>query len=105
MTAGAVAPDMLESLQGFSARNAEGALRECLIDPHVTSVLSVGRSPAGQQHPKLREIVHCDFRDFTAIEFDLSGYDACSSLAPDTAQTHQIAANFKAFAIRVPFAL
>ena len=40
-------------------------------------MLSVGRSPTGQQHAKLREIVHGDFTDFSAIESELSGYDAC----------------------------
>jgi hypothetical protein len=55
----------------------QGVLRECLIDPGVESVLSVGRSPTGQQHAKLREIIHGDFTDFSAIESELSGYDAC----------------------------
>ena len=52
-------------------------LRECLIDDHVESVLTVGRSPTGQRHAKLREIVHDDFLDFSAIEAQLAGYDAC----------------------------
>ena len=64
-------------LFGATGMVGQGALRECLIDPNVTSVLSVGRSPTGQQHAKLREIVHGDFTDFTAIESELSGYDAC----------------------------
>jgi hypothetical protein len=40
-------------------------------------VLAVGRSPIGQQHPKLREIVHDDFLDYSDIESQLAGYDAC----------------------------
>ena len=31
----------------------QGVLRECLLDPGVEAVLSVGRSLAGQSHPKL----------------------------------------------------
>ncbi|MFT6673334.1 MAG: hypothetical protein ACJAVZ_004832, partial [Afipia broomeae] len=31
----------------------------------------------GQQHPKLRELVHKDFLDFSTIEKDITGYDAC----------------------------
>ena len=45
--------------------------------PASKSVLAVGRSPAGQQHAKLREIVHGNFTDFSVIEAELSGYDAC----------------------------
>jgi uncharacterized protein YbjT (DUF2867 family) len=54
-----------------------GALRECLLDPAVDSVLAVGRSPTGQRHPKLRELLHDNFFDFSAIESELTGYDAC----------------------------
>ncbi len=55
----------------------QGVLRECLLDPDVRSVVTTGRSATGQQHEKLREIVHKDFSDFSAIESKLSGFDAC----------------------------
>ncbi|MCI4368789.1 MAG: epimerase, partial [Thermoplasmata archaeon] len=45
-------------LFGATGMVGQGVLRECLVDPHVQSVLSVGRSPTGQVHPKLREIVN-----------------------------------------------
>jgi uncharacterized protein YbjT (DUF2867 family) len=64
-------------LFGATGMVGQGVLRECLIDPGVESVLAIGRSPTGQQHPKLREIVHDDFFDFSAIESQLVGYDAC----------------------------
>ncbi len=64
-------------LFGATGMVGQGVLRECLVDPDVESVLSVGRGPTGQQHVKLREIVHGDFTDFSAIESELSGYDAC----------------------------
>jgi uncharacterized protein YbjT (DUF2867 family) len=64
-------------LFGASGMVGQGVLRECLLDPRVERVLSVGRSATGQQHPKLRELVHADFLDFSAIENDLAGYDAC----------------------------
>ena len=64
-------------LFGGSGMVGQGVLRECLIDASVESVLSVGRSPLGVQHPKLREILHKDFTDYSAIESQLSGYDAC----------------------------
>jgi len=54
-----------------------GVLRECLLDPDVESVLTVGRAPTSQKHEKLRELVHANLLDFSAIEGELSGYDAC----------------------------
>jgi uncharacterized protein YbjT (DUF2867 family) len=62
---------------GATGMVGQGVLRECLIDPGVESVLSVGRSPTGQQHPRLHEILHDNFFDFSAIEKRLTGYDAC----------------------------
>ena len=62
---------------GASGMVGQGVLRECLFAPDVTRVVSVGRSPSGQQHPKLRELLHADFSDFSAIEGELAGFDAC----------------------------
>jgi uncharacterized protein YbjT (DUF2867 family) len=64
-------------LFGASGMVGQGVLRECLLDPDVYSVFSIGRSATGQQHPKLRELVHRDFLDFSSIENQLSGFDAC----------------------------
>jgi uncharacterized protein YbjT (DUF2867 family) len=64
-------------LFGASGMVGQGALRECLADPDVERVLSVGRSATGQQHPKLREIVHSNLLELAPIEPDLAGYDAC----------------------------
>jgi hypothetical protein len=55
----------------------QGVLRECLLDASVESVLAVGRSPTGQRHAKLREIMHDNFLDYSAIEPQLAGYDTC----------------------------
>jgi uncharacterized protein YbjT (DUF2867 family) len=54
-----------------------GVLRECLLDPDVESVVTVGRAPTGQKHEKLRELVHANLLDLSAIEGELSGHDAC----------------------------
>jgi len=64
-------------LFGATGMVGQGVLRECLLDPRVEAVLSIGRSATGQQHPKLRELVHRDLLDYSAIESELSGYDAC----------------------------
>lgn len=53
----------------------QGVLHECLRDPGVESVVTIGRSAAGVQDAKLREIVHADLYDLAAL--DLSGFDAC----------------------------
>ena len=60
-------------LFGATGMVGQGVLRECLRRAGVESVLVVGRSPTGQQHAKLREVLHDDFIDFSAIESDLSG--------------------------------
>ena len=64
-------------LFGATGMVGQGVMRECLIDPKVETVLAVGRSPTGVQNAKLREIVHDNFLDFSAIESQLAGYDAC----------------------------
>ena len=72
-----VHPGMKIILFGATGMVGQGCLRECLLDPDVETVLAVGRSPTGQQHAKLREIVHGNFLDYSAIESQLAGYDAC----------------------------
>jgi uncharacterized protein YbjT (DUF2867 family) len=64
-------------LFGATGMVGQGVLRECLLDPEVERVLSLVRAPSGTTHPKLRELVHADFFDWTALEPELSGYDAC----------------------------
>ena len=64
-------------LFGASGMVGQGVLRECLIDPDVERVLSIVRTPTGQRDAKLHELVHKDFLDFTGMESELSGYDAC----------------------------
>jgi uncharacterized protein YbjT (DUF2867 family) len=72
-----VHPGMKIILFGATGMVGQGVLRECLLDPDVESVLAVGRGPTGQQHAKLREIVHDNFLDYSAIESRLAGFDAC----------------------------
>lgn len=64
-------------LFGATGMIGQGVLRECLLDPDVESVVAVLRSPTGQQHRRLRELLHKDFLDFSHIESQLSGFDAC----------------------------
>lgn len=55
----------------------KGALREALADSEVTEVLVVGRRACGETHPKLRELLMPDLFDLSAVEPQLTGYDAC----------------------------
>jgi hypothetical protein len=54
-----------------------GTLRECLADPDVSAVLSVGRRPCGVRHAKLRELILPDLFQFSDVERELTGWDAC----------------------------
>ena len=63
-------------LFGATGMVGQGALRECLLDPQVEVVLSVGRSGLGQQHPKLEELVVPDLFDLEASASRLEGFDA-----------------------------
>jgi uncharacterized protein YbjT (DUF2867 family) len=64
-------------LFGATGMVGQRVLRECLLDSGVESVLAVGRSGTGQRHAKLTEISHSDFLDFSRIEDQLAGFDAC----------------------------
>ena len=64
-------------LFGATGMIGQGALRECLLDPEVTQVLSVARRTTGKSDPKLKELVHDDFTNFGNIASELTGYDAC----------------------------
>jgi aspartate-semialdehyde dehydrogenase len=62
---------------GATGMVGQGVLRECLLDPNVQLVATIGRSATGQQNPKLREIVLQDLSHYAPIEDQLSGFDAC----------------------------
>lgn len=62
---------------GATGMVGQGVLRECLLDPDVRRVVTVGRTPTGQTHPKLEEIVHANMLDLSPIESRLASLDAC----------------------------
>jgi uncharacterized protein YbjT (DUF2867 family) len=80
---------------GATGMVGQGALRECLAAADVEKVLTVGRTPTGLQHPKLQELVHAEMWDYSGVELELTGYDACffcigvtSSGVTEQAYTH-----------------
>lgn len=62
---------------GATGMIGQAVLRECLQDPEVKTVLSIIRNATTQQHPKLRELIHKDFLDFSPIANQLTGLDTC----------------------------
>ncbi|HVE00045.1 MAG TPA: hypothetical protein VNB90_17675 [Cytophagaceae bacterium] len=64
-------------ITGATGMVGEGVLHECLLHPEVEKVLVINRKPCGVSHPKLEEIIHADFLNFTPIENRLGGYNAC----------------------------
>ena len=54
-----------------------GVLSACLRDPDVVSVVAIGRSPTGRTHPKLREIRHTDFFNYSGLETEFAAANAC----------------------------
>jgi uncharacterized protein YbjT (DUF2867 family) len=62
---------------GATGMVGQGVLRECLAASDVALVQTVGRAPTGQRHPKLRELVHAEMWDYSAINAELADFDAC----------------------------
>ena len=64
-------------ITGTTGMVGHAVLIEALEDDSIKEVLIINRKPLGITHPKLVEILHKDFSDFSAIEDKLSGYDGC----------------------------
>jgi uncharacterized protein YbjT (DUF2867 family) len=64
-------------LFGATGMIGQGVLRECLLDPAVKRVVTVGRRATGEKHAKLKELVVPDVADLSTIENELAGLDAC----------------------------
>ena len=67
-------------------------LNECLRNKNVEHVLIVNRKRVGLVHPKLTEVIHADFMDFSPLVDHFKEYDACfhcmgvSSIGMDESQ-------------------
>jgi nucleoside-diphosphate-sugar epimerase len=64
-------------LFGATGMVGSAVLAQCLADPNVEAVLSVGRRPCGVSDPKLSELLHKDFFDYDPVRESLRGYNAC----------------------------
>jgi uncharacterized protein YbjT (DUF2867 family) len=83
-------------ITGATGMVGEGVLHECLRHPEVEQVLIINRKPSGESHPKLKEIIHPDFFNLSAIEGQLQNYNACffclgvSSVGMKEAEYHRL---------------
>ena len=64
-------------ITGTTGMVGEGVLHECINHPNVESVLIINRRKSNIEHSNLKEIIHNDFFDFTSLEDQLKGYNAC----------------------------
>ncbi|MFZ0745603.1 MAG: NAD-dependent epimerase/dehydratase family protein [Terracidiphilus sp.] len=62
---------------GATGMVGQGVMLECLRDPEVELVVTIGRTATGVHDEKLREIVHRNLLDYAGMEDSLSGLDAC----------------------------
>jgi uncharacterized protein YbjT (DUF2867 family) len=62
---------------GATGMVGQGVLQECLLDPGVKLVKTIGRTATGTRDAKLRELVHQDLFNYASLEGELSGLDAC----------------------------
>ena len=64
-------------LFGATGLAGGGVLRSCLDAPDVTEVRAVVRRSTGVRDPKLREVIHDNYLDYSAIPDAFAGIDAC----------------------------
>lgn len=64
-------------ITGTTGMVGKGVLLDCLDHPDITEVLSISRKTTGIDHPKLKELIHKDFSEFSSVKDKLGGYDAC----------------------------
>jgi hypothetical protein len=64
-------------ITGSTGMVGEGVLHECIQNPWVENILLINRTSCGVKNPKIKELIHANFFDISAIEAQLIGYDAC----------------------------
>ena len=62
---------------GATGMVGQCVLTECLKSTIIKEILLVSRRSCGVENSKIKEIIHSDFLDYSEIEADLQGYDAC----------------------------
>ena len=62
---------------GATGMVGQCVLRECLLASDVQRVTTVGRRPIGQTHERLRDVVHSDLLDLSALAPQFADVHAC----------------------------
>ena len=88
---------------GASGSAGGCVLRQCLASPDVTEVRAIVRRRLGVAEPSLREIIHTNYQDFTAVADEFSGVDACFYCLGKSAQ--QVASEAEYRTITYDYAL
>jgi len=64
-------------LFGSTGMVGQGVFLECLKSSEVEKILTVVRNPSYEKFPKVEELVHTNFQDFSVVQQKFAGYDAC----------------------------
>lgn len=64
-------------ITGATGMVGKGVLLECLDDDRIEQILLINRSDIDLKHPKIKEIIHQDFTDFSSVQQEFKEYNAC----------------------------
>ncbi len=64
-------------ITGATGMVGRSVLNQCIDSDNVQEIFVISLTPLALTHAKVRELVHPDFTDFSSIQSELFGYDAC----------------------------
>ncbi|KSA12698.1 Rossmann-fold NAD(P)-binding domain-containing protein [Maribacter dokdonensis] len=64
-------------ITGSTGMVGKGVLLECLDDKNIKEILLINRSSITIDHPKIKEVLHDNFTDFSPIQSEFENLGAC----------------------------
>ncbi|MEN8927639.1 MAG: epimerase [Flavobacteriales bacterium] len=64
-------------ITGSTGMVGKGVLLECMDDSRIKEILLINRSSIEIKNPKVKEILHAEFSEFSSLKNKLGNYDAC----------------------------
>jgi uncharacterized protein YbjT (DUF2867 family) len=64
-------------ITGATGDAGSGVLAACIKDPRVQKITTISRKPLPIKNDKVVQIIHDNFLDYSKIEEQLKGHDAC----------------------------
>lgn len=64
-------------ITGSTGMVGKGVLLECLDDKNIKEILLINRSSITIYHPKIKEVLHDNFTDFSPIQSEFENLGAC----------------------------